>query len=53
MWKGIDIVLLPENLRLGTYICSYIFGLEENTICPLSIIQDDSESILALILQNC
>jgi hypothetical protein len=53
MWKGTDIILLPENLGWDTYICSHILGQEENTTCPLSIIQDYSESVLTLILQNC
>jgi hypothetical protein len=50
MWKGTDIILLPENLGWSTYIRSPIV---ENTTCSIPIIQDDSENVLTLILQNC
>jgi hypothetical protein len=53
MWKGTDIILLPENLGWSTYIQSPIVAQEENTTCSIPIIQDDSESVLTLILQNC
>jgi hypothetical protein len=53
MWKGTDIILLPENLGWSTYIRSHIVVQEEYTTCPIPIIQDVSESVLALILQNC
>jgi len=38
---------------MDKYIRSHIVAQEENTTFPIAIIQDDSESVLALILQNC
>jgi len=51
MWKGTDIILLQENLGWSTYIQSHV-AQEENTTCPVPITEDDSESVLTLILQN-
>jgi hypothetical protein len=44
-------IFLSENLGWSAHVQSRIVQ-EENTTCPMSIIQDDSEGVEALILQN-